>query len=648
MTGSFSSSNRRLRPVLLLALVAVFSGAVNAAAFWASTDSSLPAAAFGDLLQHGSTPVVQATGPTSVEVDFTRGSTMGGREVTSYLISRYDSPSATTASDSFTCAWPSSTILDCSETGVADGAWYYAVTPRIAGSLWYGIEGEMSSGVTIDTTAPGAPSTPDLVAASDSGNSNTDNLTNVTTPTFTGSAEAGATVKLFAGAVEVGSGTATGSVYLIQASTLAPGVHVITATATDAFGNASGPSMSLNVTIDTSVPAPSAPDLAAGSDSGSSSTDDLTKFTTPTFTGSADSGSTVRIYAGALEVGSGTATGGSYSITVSTLGVGVQNITARATDVAGNVSVASGALAVTIDTTAPAVTDSKIAKQTGFLAGAIKQAGSYYVYANITGAGAGATVTADVSSATTGATSVVLTAGSYSAEGLVYNYRSAAQTVISPLSQGLKSYSITSTDPAGNAQTQSSYNVNVDNTAPTATDIQTANGGSTVGRAQPGDTITFSFNEKIDPQSILNGWTGTGATGAVVVRLLDGGCVKIVLSLNCTDDSVVIYNGANSAQLPLGAVDLNNPGYNGDCGLFTCTRAPLFYGATGTASAMVQTGNSITITLGTESTAGDGNAITEGSTGTMTWSLSNTPYDAAGNLLSGSSINESGSGDREF
>jgi hypothetical protein len=308
MAGSGSTLTRRLRPVMLVALVAVFSGAVNAAAFWASTDSSIPATAIGDLLQHGATPVVQATGPTSVDVDFTRGSTMGGREVTSYLISRYDSPSASTASDSFTCAWPSSTALDCSETGVADGTWYYAVTPRIAGSLWHGIESGMSSGVTIDTTAPGAPSTPDLVPASDSGDSNTDNLTKVTTPTFTGTAEAGATVKIYAGGVELGSGSATGSVYLIQASALAAGLHVITATATDAFGNVSGSSASLNVTIDTSVPAPSAPDLAAGSDSGSSSTDDLTKFTTPTFTGTADSGSTVRIYAGAVEVGSGTAT----------------------------------------------------------------------------------------------------------------------------------------------------------------------------------------------------------------------------------------------------------------------------------------------------------------------------------------------------
>src|SRR5262249_58175981 len=44
--------------------------------------------------------------------------------------------------------------------------------------------------VTIDTTAPVAPTTPDLIAASDSGASITDNITNATTPTFAGTAAA--------------------------------------------------------------------------------------------------------------------------------------------------------------------------------------------------------------------------------------------------------------------------------------------------------------------------------------------------------------------------------------------------------------------------------------------------------------------------
>ena len=40
--------------------------------------------------------------------------------------------------------------------------------------------------VTIDTAAPAAPSVPDLAAGTDSGQLSTDNITNDTTPTFTG------------------------------------------------------------------------------------------------------------------------------------------------------------------------------------------------------------------------------------------------------------------------------------------------------------------------------------------------------------------------------------------------------------------------------------------------------------------------------
>lgn len=48
--------------------------------------------------------------------------------------------------------------------------------------------------VSMDTTSPPAPSTPDLSASSDSGSSSTDNITSDTTPTLTGTSEANATV----------------------------------------------------------------------------------------------------------------------------------------------------------------------------------------------------------------------------------------------------------------------------------------------------------------------------------------------------------------------------------------------------------------------------------------------------------------------
>ena len=215
----------------------------------------------------------------------------------------------------------------------------------------------ISDTIVLDATAPGVPSVPDLTAASDTGSSSTDNITADTSPTFTGTAEAGATVTLKEGTTQVGTGTATGGAWTITASTLGSGAHAITATATDVAGNTSASSSSLSITIDTTAPAaPSTPDLTAASDTGSSSTDNITNDTTPTVSGTAEAGATVTVYDGGTAVGTGTATGGAWTITTSRPGAGTSPITAKATDVAGNTSVASGALSITIDTTAPTLT----------------------------------------------------------------------------------------------------------------------------------------------------------------------------------------------------------------------------------------------------------------------------------------------------
>ena len=82
--------------------------------------------------------------------------------------------------------------------------------------------------VTIDTTAPAAPGKPDLATASDSGGSNTDNITKVTSPAFTGTAEANSTVALFDGATAVGSGKSSAAgVWAITSATLGEGTHTI-------------------------------------------------------------------------------------------------------------------------------------------------------------------------------------------------------------------------------------------------------------------------------------------------------------------------------------------------------------------------------------------------------------------------------------
>lgn len=295
------------------------------------------------------------------------------------------------------------------------------------------------------------------------------------------------------------------------------------------------------------------------------------------------------------------------------------------------------------DWVAPVVGSTTIAKKFGYLAGSIKEGGTYYVYADVTDTGnpaSGVAVsgeTADVTSITAAGAAITLVAGSYSVGGLAYTHRSGELVAANPLTAGRKEYSVSSLDVAGNGRTQSGYVVTVDNTVPTASDVQTTNvGGGTAGYAQPGDTIVFTYSEQIDPESILAGWTGTSTN--VVVRLIDGGCTLIL----CSNDSVAIWNAADSGALPFGSVNLNRSDYYG--GGLLGAQSPLRFGAGGTPSTMVQSGATITITLGT----GSAKADTAGGSATMVWAPSADAYDAAGNLTSSSSVNEAGTVDSDF
>src|SRR4029078_10097953 len=147
--------------------------------------------------------------------------------------------------------------------------------------------------------------------------------------------------------------------------------------------------------------------------------------------------------------------------------------------------------AASFDTVAPTVSATVVAKTGQYAAVYAAEASTYDVYANATDGGAFpsgiATIRADVSVLTAGATSVALVAGTFTVEGGSYGYRSAALTVRSPLAAGAKTYTLTSTDNAGNSRLQTGFATTVDNTAPTALDIPTTNGGATVDRVEPDD-----------------------------------------------------------------------------------------------------------------------------------------------------------------
>jgi hypothetical protein len=281
------------------------------------------------------------------------------------------------------------------------------------------------------------------------------------------------------------------------------------------------------------------------------------------------------------------------------------------------------------DWRAPTAGASVIGKTAGGINGQIKKGATYYVYANVSDTGNPAsgvsTVTANVSSLTTGSTAVALSAGGFTSGGVSYGYRSAALSSNASLAAGTYSYSLALTDVAGNSQTQSGFSVTVDNSGPSGTDVQTAKGGAISGRADAGDTISFSFSKAVDPNSILSGWSGS-ATG-VVIRLNNGA--------GSNNDTVTIYNSTNSTQLPLGTVNLGRADY---------TSASITFGASGSASSMVMSGNTITITLGTQSAA----ATTAASTGTMAWTPSASATDPAGNSISTTTVTEAGTADKDF
>ena len=213
--------------------------------------------------------------------------------------------------------------------------------------------------ITLDTTAP-------AVAITSAGGS-----TNQPALTISGTGEAGATVTLFDNGTPLQLPTVTvGPNGLWSANlTLSTGSNSLTAQATDAAGNTSPTSSAAIYTLNTTAPTGGTPDLVAGSDSGSSSTDNLTDVTAPSFTvalgATVVAGDTVQLLLGNAPLAhpvthtitAADVTAGSVSLTVvaGDLGVdGSKAISAQLSDTFGNSST-TAALNITLDTTAPAV-----------------------------------------------------------------------------------------------------------------------------------------------------------------------------------------------------------------------------------------------------------------------------------------------------
>ncbi|WP_316389767.1 Ig-like domain-containing protein [Enterobacter cloacae] len=186
-------------------------------------------------------------------------------------------------------------------------------------------------------------------------------LTDDTRPQISGTAKAGSTVTIMDGSNVLGTTTAgaDGTWSFTPSVDLGRGDHTFTATAKDPMGNESA-SSSWTVTIDTDAPVKPTIDAAlddVGSVQGNLANGGTTDDPTPTLSGKAEAGSTVKIYDQNGLLGEVTAKAdGTWSFSpVAKLPEGEHRFHVTATDKAGNTSSASDDFVLTLDFTAPDV-----------------------------------------------------------------------------------------------------------------------------------------------------------------------------------------------------------------------------------------------------------------------------------------------------
>ena len=288
---------------------------------------------------------------------------------------------------------------------------------------------------------------------------------------------------------------------------------------------------------------------------------------------------------------------------------------------AGQTSEGLNVITAMPDFRGPTVSPVAIGRSTGYATGYIRNASTYYIYANVTDVGTPpsgtSSVVANEANVTAGQTAVPLVAGSYSAGGTSYNYRSASTLTAGTVPTGPIAFSVTATDAAANV-TIANGSVTGDNTAPAPTNISAS--GGIAGRPQVGDVLTLTTNDTLDTYSLLANWTG--AATAVQVRFVNQG----------GGDRLQVWNSAGTTQIPFGTINLNRNDFT------TSTLA--FNGST-----MSQAGGVITITLGAPVV---GTVTTVGAAAAMAWTPSAAATDRAGNAISTTVFNEPAPLDFDF
>ena len=162
----------------------------------------------------------------------------------------------------------------------------------------------------------------------------------------------------------------------------------------------------------------------------------------------------------------------------------------------------------------------------------------------------------------------------------------------------------------------------IDNTGPTATNVQAANGG-TAGRIDAGDSVTFTWSEPMSPVSMLPAWNGTSTP--IRVRVNKAGAA----------DTLDLYNAAGTTKL----------------NVISATQALRLQADWVSATAnfnatMTMTGNTVTVTIGTLISGTIRTGVT--TPASMIWNPSTASTDAVGNPTQATATTEGGGVDRDF
>ncbi|HGH4678321.1 TPA: BapA/Bap/LapF family large adhesin [Enterobacter bugandensis] len=393
-------------------------------------------------------------------------------------------------------------------TALADGtgAWSFTPsTPLAAGShTWTATVTDAAGNISpaspgftlvVDSTAPTAPVISQAIddVGSITGPITSGQTTDDTVTRLVGTSEPFATVNIYEGTTLVGTGTAdgSGSWSILLNTTLTEGAHSFTAQATDAAGNTSASSASFSLTIDTAPPA--LPVLTSILDDvGNAATPvangGITNDAQPTLSGTAEAGSTVKIFDNGVQIGSVIATGGAWSFTPSpALGNGPHTLTFTATDATGNASAPTAGYTINVDTLAPAAP---------VISSVIDDVGS------VIGPVTGANPTNDTRPALSGTAEANATVRIYDGITLVGTVTADGNgnwtlPETTTLTQGTHNFTATATDAAGNTSPASAVTtIIVDLTAPTApTGTFNADGSVLTGNAEAGSTVTIRLTD---------------------------------------------------------------------------------------------------------------------------------------------------------